>query len=837
MNIKLTFIVVFCLSIFTLVVFPNDQKTVIDSLLTELAKYDKDTNEVDILNDIAWKISRSYPDSSLNYANEANELSEKLNYKIGSAIAYRTIGSIYRNQGDYVNSAEMYFKSLEIYEELSNHKQTYYALYGKTGIGSSYNGLGLVEWRLGNYTAALDYFFKSIEIFKELDDSLGIANCFNNIGLIHWNQENLDRAIEYFKKAQEIYAGIDHKNGMGNSFNNIGIIYKNQQNYDKAIEYYQKSLAIYTELNDRKGMSSVTNNLGMLYFDLGNYTLAKEYNDKGFALYKERNDKYGIAMALGNYFSLYNALGDSVSGNSAKQYYQQALNYAFEELKTAKEIGALSRIREAYEHLSIAHENLRDFENALIYYKEFIEVKDSLFSEEKNKQIEEAEARFNSAQKQQEIEKQKIVLKRQKTIRDSLIIFSLLIIIVAILIFSRFLLKKKTNKLLEEKNNELQEIILELNKLSIVAQETDNAVIIMDASGNFEWVNAGFTKLYGYTFNELVNNRGSNILHASENPEIKDLIEKWVKNKKPIHYETRSKKKTGEDIWVQTTINPVLNHDNEIEKIVVIDSDITDLKNAEKEILQWKEDITDSIAYAKRIQEAVLPSQNKLNTFFDECFILYQPKDIVSGDFYWFSNIDNKIIVVAADCTGHGVPGAFMSLIGITFLNRIINEQKIIEPDIILNKLHENIMQSLHKNNYQETNDGLDISVIMVDTQKSIIEFAGAMNSIYIIRNDSLEEYKANIATIGVPIMKKDFDKKVIPFEKNDKVYLFTDGFADQFGGPDSNKLKYQQFKKILLESNNKPLPQQKEILWKYFQQWQGNYEQIDDILVLGIKL
>jgi len=771
------------------------------------------------------------------YALDANILAEKLKYKIGSAIAYRTIASVYRNQGEYENSTENYLKSLEIYEELSNDKHPYYALLGKAGIGRTYNGIGLVEWRIGNYTSALDYFFKSIEIFNELNDSLGIANCYNNIGLIHWNQDNLDRAVEYFKKAQEIYAGIDHKNGMGNSFNNIGIIYKNQKNYDKAIEYYQKSLAIYTELNDRKGMSSVTNNLGMLYQNLGNYALAREYNDKGMALYKERNDKYGIAMALGNYCFLYNALGDSASGHKAKEYYQLALNYAHEELNISIEIGALSRIREAYEHLSIAYENLNDFENALIYYKEFIEVKDSLFSEEKNKQIEEAEARFNAAQKQQEIEKQKIVLKRQKTIRDSLIIFSMLIIIVAILIFSRFLLKKKTNKLLEEKNNELQKIILELNKLSIVAQETDNAVIIMDANGDFEWVNAGFTKLYGYTFNELINNRGSNILHASENPEIQDLIEKWVKNKKPIHYETRSKKKTGEDIWVQTTINPVLNHENEIEKIVVIDSDITDLKNAEKEILQWKEDITDSIAYAKRIQEAVLPSQNKLGTFFDECFILYRPKDIVSGDFYWFSNIDNKIIVVAADCTGHGVPGAFMSLIGITFLNRIIKEQRIIEPDIILNKLHDNILQSLHKNNHQETNDGLDISVIMVDKQESIIEYAGAMNSIYIIKNGELEEYKANIATIGVPIMKKDFDKKVIPFEKNDKVYLFTDGFADQFGGPNCNKLKYHQFKNILLEIHNTPLPEQKEILWKYFCDWQGNYEQIDDILVLGIKL
>ncbi len=261
----------------------NDQTRIIDSLLIELTNAKEDTLKIDILNDIAWKISRSYPDSALMYAQEANILAEKLKYKIGSATAYRTIASVYRNQGEYENSKGNYLKSLEIYKELSNHKQAYYALLGKTGIGRTSNGIGLVEWRIGNYTSALDNFFKSIEIFNELNDSLGIANCYNNIGLIHWNQDNLDRAVEYFKKAKEMYALIDHKNGLGNSFNNIGIIYKNQKKYEAAIENYQKSLAIYTELNDRKGMSSVTNNLGMLYQDLGNYTLAKEFNDKGIA--------------------------------------------------------------------------------------------------------------------------------------------------------------------------------------------------------------------------------------------------------------------------------------------------------------------------------------------------------------------------------------------------------------------------------------------------------------------------------------------------------------------------------------------------------------------------
>jgi PAS domain S-box-containing protein len=818
--------------------FSITQKELIDSLLLELTNAKDDTTKIDILNEIAWKISRSYPDSSLKFAEEAYVFSEEINYDIGIALSNKTKASIYRNQGNYSLSKETYKLSLEIYEEIAKSKQNYYSILGQKGIANMYNGIGLVEWRQGKYIEALDNFFKSIEIFNILDDSLGIANCYNNIGLIHWNQENLDRSIEYFKKAQEVYAGIDHKNGMGNCFNNIGIVYKNQGNYTKAIEFYKKSLEIYTELNDKKGMSSVNNNIGILYRVTGNYNLSLKYNKIGLALYKERNDKYGIAMAYGNYANLYQEIADTLNEKEAFEKYQLAVDYSLMELEIAKEIEALSRISDAYSHLANAYEGLKNYKKAFEYQKEYINIKDSAFTIEKNKQIEEAEARFKTAEKEQEIEKQKLDLKRQKTIRNSFIIFSLLIVILAILVFSRFLLKRKVNRILEDKNSELQKINLELSKLSIVARETDNAVIIMDPNGNFEWINEGFTKMYGYTFEELLNNRGDNIIHASENPNIKKLIENLAITHNPIHYEALSENKSGEKIWVQTMFNPVLNKNNEVEKIVVIDSDITELKKAEEKVLTWKEGITDSISYAKRIQEALLPSEKGLKKHFDETFILYKPKAIVSGDFYWYAEIDDKIIVVASDCTGHGVPGAFMSLIGISFLNRIVKEQRIIHPDIILNKLHEFIINSLHKpDNQGHSNDGMDLSIVLIDPVKKEIEYTGAMNSIYIISNDELKEYKADIIAIGELYMPKNFTNKLIKYNSGDIIYLFSDGFADQYGGPKNTKLKYHQFKKKLFEIREKPLANQKEILWNYFANWQGNNEQIDDILVMGLKL
>jgi serine phosphatase RsbU (regulator of sigma subunit) len=247
--------------------------------------------------------------------------------------------------------------------------------------------------------------------------------------------------------------------------------------------------------------------------------------------------------------------------------------------------------------------------------------------------------------------------------------------------------------------------------------------------------------------------------------------------------------------------------------------------------------ITDSINYAYRIQESILPSDPEIKKQLPQSFIFFQPRDKVSGDFYWLSVIDKKIIIACVDCTGHGVPGAFMSLIGNTLLNEIINEKKIITPSLILKNLHVEIVKALHQNTDRaQSKDGMDMSLCVIDNEKKEIEFCGAMNPLYIVKENIVSVIKADMKGIGGDSTETEFTDQVIPIEENMTIYMFTDGYMDQFGGPQNKKFNIQNFKKLLLEIQHLDMPGQEKAIEKRLQDWQGNQKQIDDILVMGIR-
>lgn len=248
--------------------------------------------------------------------------------------------------------------------------------------------------------------------------------------------------------------------------------------------------------------------------------------------------------------------------------------------------------------------------------------------------------------------------------------------------------------------------------------------------------------------------------------------------------------------------------------------------------------ITDSIEYAKKIQEAFLPDIKTIQKIIPNSFILYKPRDIVSGDFYWISEIENKKIVIAADCTGHGVPGAFLSVLGITLLNEIIITRNILKPNEILNILRKQVKVSLGVQNDSTQQDGMDIAVAVIDIRENQLEYAGAYNSVYIIRKDELIELKANRQPVGNYIAEKEFETKTISLFKNDIIYMFSDGFSSQFGGENNEKLSTKRFKKLLLEGSKLEISEQKIHLADFLNNWMTEsekIEQIDDILVIGI--
>ncbi len=265
------------------------------------------------------------------------------------------------------------------------------------------------------------------------------------------------------------------------------------------------------------------------------------------------------------------------------------------------------------------------------------------------------------------------------------------------------------------------------------------------------------------------------------------------------------------------------------------------LEKQKEEIHKKNIQITDSIDYAKNIQEAILPDDEKLNAFLPDHFILYKPKDIVSGDFYWVGKKGSKTICAVADCTGHGVPGAFMSLLGHNILENIIQRDTVDAPGAMLTALNEEIVVRFSKGEkLQSVKHGMDIAIIAIDHLKQRVEYAGARNALYHVRKNTLTEIKADRQSTGIVSRTGErvtYTNNVLELNKGDMLYMFSDGFADQKGGTDKKKFFYQPFKDLLVSMHALPVEEQKKQLDMVITQWMGTEEQIDDILVMGIKI
>lgn len=247
----------------------------------------------------------------------------------------------------------------------------------------------------------------------------------------------------------------------------------------------------------------------------------------------------------------------------------------------------------------------------------------------------------------------------------------------------------------------------------------------------------------------------------------------------------------------------------------------------------------DSILYAKRIQEAILPLVLNIKEALPESFVFHLPRNIVSGDFYWFKSLRNKIFIASVDCTGHGVPGAFMSMIGTILLNDIVEKKGVDDPDIILNELHQDVVKALKQNKREKASkDGMDIALCVIDENKSTLEFAGAFRPLIHIREGVIHRIKSNSAPIGgfsgkIPV----FTKHTVQVKKGDVFYIYSDGYADQFGGEANKKFMTRRFRELLLQISSKPLNAQQKILEEEFYAWKGEADQVDDILVIGFRL
>ena len=439
---------------------------------------------------------------------------------------------------------------------------------------------------------------------------------------------------------------------------------------------------------------------------------------------------------------------------------------------------------------------------------------------------------------------------------------------------NNILLNKLTEELKSNKeelwaqNERLKLTNLELKQLSLVAQYTNNAVMILDNKGRIEWWNKSFAKLFNYKFKmtkNIVIPKAVKIIR----PDVFERLLSFEADFKSITYTTHELiSDQKEERWYQTTITAVRDDTGKIYRFVVLDVDITDLKKAEREIikhrdklenqtkklkemnqelresrkklLQQHKDMLASLEYAKRLQSALL-SEEIFNKLFPEGFIFYLPKEIVSGDFYLFDKRMNKVIFAVGDATGHGVPGAFMSILGITFLKEAIekNEHSLL-PNRILETLRASVIKALHNNIVSsDIKDGMDIGVGVIDYNIKRLFFSGANISLNIIRDkDLLIEIRADRMPIGIKDLASiPFNLEVFALKEGDRIYLYSDGFIDQFGGKENKRFKRRKFKNLLLNLQEYPMEKQNIILQEKLDAWMNSNEQVDDILVVGFKV
>jgi len=743
------------------------QQSKIDSLLTILKTAKEDTTRIKTLNALAWKLKYNKPDTAILLSTQALELCEKTlplflggdarraeGVKKATAQSHRSLGVFNTIKGNYPLALIHYNKALKINEQLNDKK----------GIASTFGNIGIVYERQGDYPKALEYYFKALKMDEELGNKRGIAIRLGNIGIVYRNQGDNPKALEYYFKALKANEEIGRKKGIAINLGNIGNVYADQNDYPKALEYYFKGLKMDEELGRKSGIAANLGNIGNVYERQGDYPKALEYYFKALKMDEELGNKRGIAVDLGNIGTIYYDQGDypkaleyyfkalkmrqelgakkliaSTLGNIGSLYttqkkYPEAERYLLQALEVSTGIGALSIIKDHHEMLTELYEQTRQYQKTYEHYKAYSIAKNTLYNEEKSKEIGKLEAGFEYDKKlaleQAEHEKQAAVAASE-SVRQRVVIYAVcsgmgLLIVFFILLFNRFRVIRRQKEVIAAKNK----------------------------------------------------------------------------------------------------------------------------------------DITDSIRYAENIQKAILPPIEEIKKALPESFILFKPKDIVSGDFYFYAKVGSTVVIAACDCTGHGVPGAFMSMIGNSLLNEIVNDKSITNAAEVLNQLKDGIIHAFGEAGVTgEQKDGMDMALCTFKTSEvsktsevCTLQYAGAYNPLYIVRNGKtsdktsqvsetcevceLEQIKADKQPVGFHFGKqKPFTNHEIQLKKSDTIYIFSDGYQDQFGGPKGKKFMSKRFRQLFLDIQEMNMEEQKEHLDKTIEEWKGSKEQVDDILVIGVRV
>jgi serine phosphatase RsbU (regulator of sigma subunit) len=659
----------------------------------------------------------------------------------------------------------------------------------KKGIAYGYVNLGIADMEKNELNQAITCFYKALEIFKEINDRVGIAMALHRIGLVKNYQGKYPEAIQYMAKAGKIREETGDQIGAGNSYNNIGNTYANLGNYVEALNFFFRSLKLREKTKDSLGISVSYSNIGNILTEQGKLEASLNYHEKALKMVEGKGDGKLEAVIYGNIANIY----------TTQKKYQKALVYNLKSMKIAEEMQYPEGVTTGCINIGSTYNDQHKPNEALTYYLRALS--SSVEMDDKESMIESYNGAGNCY----------------------------------------------------EQKGDYSEALNYYTKALTISKELDFKTGILDAYRNLASMNEKLGNFEtALTYNKMYSGLKDKLLNEKSLKQTTELNTRYEtdKKEKEILLLTKDQQLKERSLKEQRLVRIGLiiglglllilsfllfNRYRFKQKANLV------LEKQKQEIHLKNIQITDSIDYAKTIQEAILPDDDKLNTFLPEHFIFYKPKAIVSGDFYWVGKKDNKIICAVADCTGHGVPGAFMSLLGHNILENVIQRETSTDPGAILTALNQEIVIRFSNGEEQHTvKHGMDIAIISLDNTLQQLQYAGARNSLYLVREKTLTEIKADRMTTG--IVNRDrtavqYTNHDIAIRKGDMLYLFSDGFADQKGGPDKKKFFYQPFKELLVAIHMLPVEEQKQQLDLAIMKWMGTGEQIDDILVMGIKI
>jgi serine phosphatase RsbU (regulator of sigma subunit) len=668
-----------------------------------------------------------------------------------------------------------------------------------TEQSAALNNIGFVYQTKGDALASIRYLKRSLLVAMIMKDYSSAAITLNNIGHnLAYVGDNVG-ALDYYNQSLSMITKHGSKKEAIIQLAVMGDMYATLQDESNAIKYMNKALKIAIEINDRNNIAYIETLLGNVNFKFEKYQEALKHDSISLGIYKEIKNEAGICTA-------YNNIG---ARNYAMRNYEAALS-SFEQSLVLREklnevkslhsnlinIGTtlvfLKRNKEGYERLNQSLELARKNGDKVLEFTSLRQIGNSYFTHEKDYNKAEKYA-YEALDLSQKIGYAELTKQAAKLLMDT---------------YSKLGNYKK--------GMEMQELYMAM-KDSLSNAQTRKAALNSQLKYEYE-VKAAADSVRLAADKELsvaqLQQEKTKGYALYGGLALTVLFGGFMFNR---YKKTNRQKKIIEQKERETNYQKSL------------------IENKNREIL-------DSISYAKRLQEAILPPENMWRRNFGDSFILYKPKDIIAGDFYWneISNVEENqlIFFAAADCTGHGVPGAMVSVVCSNALTRTVNEFHITEPGKILDKVKELVIQTFEKSE-SEVKDGMDISLCALNRHTGELQWAGANNPLWIIRKGAqiIEEIKGDKQPVGKHIHSKPFATHTVSIQEGDRVYLFTDGFADQFGGEKGKKFKLTKMKELLVSIGSKNMEEQKIVLNDTFENWKGALEQIDDVCVIGIKL